>query len=59
MAATGVSTPEMFWDDDFSSWMAFRVNSQPAWMMLDEFGQELIGPRGGAVDEDLVLEALG
>lgn len=59
MEATGVSTPDMFWDDGFDSWNAFGVRGQPAWMLLDEFGQELIEPRFGAIDEDMVLETVG
>ena len=60
MTATGTHTPDMLWEDGSSrSWNALGVTGQPAWMLLDQYGQVLIDSKFGAPDEDDILEAIG
>ena len=50
----------MLWEEGgSSSWRALGVRGQPAWMLLDQYGQKLIDVRFGGIDESRVLQAIG
>ena len=49
----------MLWEEGgSSSWRALGVTGQPAWMLLDQYGQVLISRQFGSINETSVLAAI-
>ena len=57
MQSTG-TTFTMLWDSTFQSWNQLGITGQPAWMLMNRYGQILEQGRGG-IPESRVLEAIG
>ena len=51
---------EMYWESGGTknTWGHLGVPFQPAWMLLDRFGQKLISAKTGSIDESEVLETI-
>ena len=48
----------MLWDRSFQSWNQLGITGQPAWMLLNRYGQILDQGRGD-IPRSRVLEAIG
>lgn len=57
MQSTG-TTFTMLWDTGFQSWNQLGITGQPAWMLLNRFGQIIDEGRGG-IPESRLLEEIG
>lgn len=57
MQSTG-TTFTMLWDPTFQSWNQLGITGQPAWMLLNRYGQFIDQGRGD-IPHDRVLEAIG
>ena len=52
------TTFTMLWDSTFQSWNQLGITGQPAWMLMNRYGQILEQGRGG-IPESRVLEKIG